>query len=105
MYRIETSFDVKGFAFALGVVGLFVAGGALWHFGFSAGPSTATTAVVVRSPDPAATAAPLFAAASERVIKKLTIADVVPASGTFIAADLVAMKLNVYQDGIAIAEY
>ena len=40
-----------------------------------------------------------------RVISTLTIADVVPPTGKFIAADLVNMRLYLYQDGTTTAEY
>jgi hypothetical protein len=40
-----------------------------------------------------------------RVIHKLTIADVVPKEGKFIAADLVEMKILLYKDGEEVAQY
>ena len=42
---------------------------------------------------------------SQRIINMLAIADAVPQTGKFIAADLVHMKLMLYQDGLAVAEY
>ncbi len=42
---------------------------------------------------------------SPRVINALTIAEVVPAEGKFIAADLEAMKIYLYQNGSSTAEY
>lgn len=41
----------------------------------------------------------------QRVLNKLTIQDVVPQQGKFIAADLVNMKLYLYLDGTTTAEY
>lgn len=40
-----------------------------------------------------------------RTIRKLTIADVVPPQGKFIAADLVTMQLSLYQDGTMVEQY
>lgn len=42
---------------------------------------------------------------SQRVIASLSIADAVPARGKFVAADLVHMRLTLYKDGDAVAEY
>lgn len=49
--------------------------------------------------------ATLSSTTPQRVINSLTIADVVPKEGKFIAADLVHMKLYLYQDGTTTAEY
>jgi len=52
------------------------------------------------------TAAAAFASTTpQRVINRLTIADAVPTSGKFIAADLVNMKILLYQDGAQMGEY
>ncbi len=42
---------------------------------------------------------------SKRIISMLTIIDSVPKTGKFIVADLVTMKLSLYQDGVTTAEY
>ncbi len=42
---------------------------------------------------------------SERIINMLAITDAVPPMGKFIAADLVHMRIMLYQDGILVAEY
>lgn len=61
--------------------------------------------------EPAAVAAPaivpvvISTTTPQSVISKLTIADVVPATGPFIAADLASMELYLYQDGTTTAEY
>jgi hypothetical protein len=43
--------------------------------------------------------------ASRRYIESLTVDQVIPQTGKFIAADLVHMKLSLYQDGALFAEY
>ena len=54
---------------------------------------------------PVAQAATLSTTTPQRILNELTIADTVPASGKFIAADLVHMELFLYQDGTTTAEY
>ncbi len=45
------------------------------------------------------------ATTSERTIATLSIQEAVPATGKFIAADLVNMRLYIYEDGTTTAEY
>ncbi len=54
---------------------------------------------------PNAHAAALSTTTPLGTIRRLTIADVVPAQGKLIAADLVHMELYLYQDGTTTAEY
>jgi D-alanyl-D-alanine carboxypeptidase (penicillin-binding protein 5/6) len=42
---------------------------------------------------------------SQRLLNTLTIKNAIPATGKFIAADLVGMKLQLYQDGQEVTEY
>ncbi len=42
---------------------------------------------------------------TQRTINKLTVADVIPSEGKLIAADLVNMKMLLYQNGTLVAEY
>lgn len=81
--------------------------GALAHWG----PSYASTylnppapTLVVAQEESSLPAAGVLAQ-SQRVINSLTITDVIPAQGKFIAADLVEMKLFLYQDGTTTAEF
>jgi D-alanyl-D-alanine carboxypeptidase len=65
-----------------------------------------TLAVVQEEPSALARAVTALSTTTpERVINTLTIADAVPETGKFIAADLANMQLTLYQDGKAIAEY
>ena len=41
----------------------------------------------------------------QHILSKLTISDVIPKQGKFIGADLVGMKLYLYQDGQLVSEY
>jgi D-alanyl-D-alanine endopeptidase (penicillin-binding protein 7) len=72
--------------------------------GRSAVPDSATTTPPAPAV-PATVVAALSTTTPVSVIEKLTIADVVPPTGKFIAADLVNMKLYLYQDGTTTAEY
>ena len=54
---------------------------------------------------PIAEAVTLSSTTPQRIINTLTIALAVPAEGKFIAADLVSMKMYLYQDGASVAEY
>jgi D-alanyl-D-alanine carboxypeptidase (penicillin-binding protein 5/6) len=102
------SFDWKGFYFTCKVVAvLFVLGtGAHWGFLFAQSFLFPSAHVAEAGPlAPAAQAASISSTTPQRIINALTIADVVPAEGKFIAADLVAMKLYLYKDGAVVEEY
>src|SRR5256885_61232 len=91
------SFDWKGFRFFLLLFALFAVAGVGSHYGFLYASTTYTPApVVVHVEDPivhVTLTEALSTTTSVRVINALSIADAVPASGRFIAADLVHMKL------------
>lgn len=106
--KIEHSFDWRAFRFFLAMVALFIATGAGSHYGFTylfanASPAkTPTVTEVVASLSPAVAEASVI---PQRVINRLTIAETIPTEGKFIAADLVSMKLQLYEDGSLVSEY
>lgn len=107
--RLEHSFDWRGFSFSGKLVvlcaSIVLAGQyglpyAQAHFNSRFTPTPAATVSVVP------VVGSLFSSSTpRRVISALTIADAVPQNGKFIAADLVDMKLYLYQDGDVAAEY
>ncbi len=112
---LDHSFDWKEFRFAgvllfacflVGIAGRF---GLSYAAGlYSAPPPPSTLIAVVQETPFVSTTSPALAPATttpERVINALTIADAVPQTGKFIAADLKNMKLITYRDGAETAEY
>lgn len=103
----DHSFDWKGFFFFAKLFAVFLVVGSAGYSGilyaqtYFAEP---TVAAVVNA-QPQVPAFPLAPDTPQRVISSLTIADVIPAKGKFIAADLVAMKLYLYQDGTIVKDY
>ena len=108
---LEHSFDTKGFLFAAKFILLCVAMGGGVHYATSYFTTPASPHIIapdiVEAQEPAsvAAAATLSSSTPVRVINSLTIADSVPREGKFIAADLVNMKLSLYQDGTVLAQY
>lgn len=106
---VDHTFDWRGFKFfsTLGV--LFLLLGASVHYGTLyakplLSPNTIPTDISV--PKEKSLALITFSSTTpKRVINSLTIADAIPANGKFIAVDLVAMKLYLYQDSKQIAAY
>ena len=119
MNYIDHSFDWKGFIFSLKAIAICLTVGVTWHYGFlytvSYFAPTTYVAQKVSSPSiivvqaapsvPAAPAAVFSSATSQRIINSLTVADAIPVEGKFIVADLVNMKLSLYEDGTMAAEY
>lgn len=68
-------------------------------------PRPLSEARVVPTPLAPLRAASFSTTTSQRVISALTITDVVPPTGKFLAADLVNMKLMLYRDGNIVTEY
>ena len=107
MSSIDHTFDRKGFTFAakifLPVIFLVIAA----YFGFSYAEAYffPSPTPVETAPAPLASAETVSTTTPEHTLAALTIADVVPAAGKFIAADLVHMELYLYQDGVTVAEY
>ncbi len=105
--RSDYSFDWKGFKFFLAVAFICLLTGSAAHYG----PSYAVSFIAPPTPLQPIPLAPLFgdiaysSTTPKRVINTLTIKDATPSAGKFIAADLVDMKLYLYEDGAEIAEY
>ncbi len=106
MEEKQHGFDWKEFAFFVLLCVAVVSVGAASRYGFElarssfvAEPLASITHISLpplpRIPRPV----------PERVINSLTIDDAIPAEGKFIAADLVAMKLFLYQDGNKVEEF
>ena len=105
-------FDWRGFKFAAKVLVLCIIAGTLGRYGLmyaaqsrsASGPSL----VLIQETRPApgkSLSLTLSTSTSRHIINTLTIADTVPPTGKFIAADLQSMVLTLYQEGVAIAKY
>lgn len=105
--RIDHTFDWKGCALALGgfalCIGLMI--GARIGAGYVLAREVPTNppVMVVEHTPPAV--AEFSSTTPQRVINALTIADTIPAQGKFIVADLVNMKITLYQDGTSTAQF
>lgn len=107
-HKAEHTFDWKGFFFCVKLLVGALLLGAGGYYGFTytktllAAPAQ-TTPVLQTATSPAeekfSTSTP------QRVINRLTIAEAVPRTGKFIAADLEAMQVTLYQDGVPLATY
>ncbi len=111
-------FDWEGFRFLGNIVLVSVAIGMAGHFTLNYASQSRSTPLVVATSSLAAVVAietpPTFTddtvitfstTTSERIVNMLAIADAVPQTGKFIAANLVHMRLMLYQDGMLVAEY
>jgi D-alanyl-D-alanine endopeptidase (penicillin-binding protein 7) len=111
------SFDWKGFKHGLALIAGVVLIGAGMHAGISyaashfdtstnqTGIANMTTAISTDRSSIPSLPIVISTTTPVSVINKLKIADVVPPSGKFIAADLVNMELYLYQDGTTTAKY
>lgn len=103
------TFDWKGFAFFIQALAVALVLGTAGYWGVVYAHvyyATPTQASIVATSTPVAhTALPPAPEASQRVIESLTIEDVVPKEGKFIAADLVNMKLYLYATGSVVAQF
>lgn len=108
----DINFDRKGFHFSLAFLSLCLIIGCIAYYDTLLGiayveqSSTPSIVSVTDQPlIPTAVAAELASTTPQRVINRLTIADTVPREGKFIAADLVHMNLQLYQNGTQVGEY
>lgn len=104
----DHSFDWKGFLFFLKSLAVIAVVAGAGYSGFVYAQNyfaTQTVAAIVQAEESAPMPFPQAPDTPQRIISSLTIADVVPAQGKFIAADLVAMKLYLYKDGAVVKEY
>lgn len=104
------SFDWRGFSFFLSFCIAIVASGFVTHFGILYAYTdleAVRQASITVPPQSERLTASLAAgiAPSRRVIDSLQISDVIPREGKFISADLVAMKLFLYENGTIVNEF
>jgi len=110
---LDHSFDWVGFKFATKLLLVCLVAGMFGHLGLlylqthsTSDSAPAIIAVKETSPVEAETSPLAFSTTTPlRIINKLTVADAVPQTGKFIAADLERMKLTLYQDSAFVAEY
>lgn len=105
MNDIDHSFDWRGITFTLKVMALCLAIGAGAHYAFLYIQSESASESLVQEQDVSNVTLALASTTSERAINALTIPETVPQIGKFIAADLTNMKLYLYENGTATAEY
>ncbi|MBU6323288.1 MAG: L,D-transpeptidase family protein [Patescibacteria group bacterium] len=110
MSGLGHSFDWKGFRFAMKLllacaVAVLFGRAALSYAVALHTPAPALVVVRETAASPSGPALPLATTTPERIIGSLTIADAVPQTGKFVAADLQDMTLALYQDGAEVAEY
>lgn len=112
MNHTDYSFDWKGFYFAVKLFAIFLVVGMGARYGIPyvvsyVTPASPPTIVAVQASPivPVAAAAALSSTTPQRIINSLSIPEVIPPEGKFIAADLVNMKLYLYQNGVLNAEY
>ena len=110
--RRDHFFDWHGFKFAAKVLVLCIIAGTLGRYGLlyaaqsrsASGPSL----VLIQETRPApekSLSLTLSTTTSRHIINTLAIADAVPPTGKFIAADLQSMVLTLYEGGAAIEKY
>lgn len=105
--RSDHSFDWHGFLFGIKMLAVFMIIASATRFGVlytqSVAASSDKTPVVTQMPEKPPVV--LSTTTPQRIIKSLTIADVVPPTGKFIVADLSVMRITLYQNGTSTAEY
>lgn len=96
-------FDWRGFSFVMRVLAICVFGFGSAQLGWVYAESQYgdVPPPALPAPAPATTLAPILLSTTtpERIIDRLSIADVIPSAGRFIAADLRDMRIHLYQDG------
>ena len=109
--RRDHFFDWHGFTFAAKVLVLCIIAGTVGRYGLlyaaQSRPSAGPSLVLIQEmrPTQKSLSLSLSTTTSEHITNTLTIADTVPPVGKFVAADLRAMVLTLYQDGVATAKY
>ena len=109
----DHTIDWNAFTFSIKVLSVVAIVGVTGHYGLTTAQSKvysdARQAIIVAAPAPRTLAQESQEhfpnVTPQRVINKLTIAEVIPPTGKFIAADLVHMKLYLFTDGTTTAEY
>lgn len=111
MSKVNHSFDWRGcyFALKLFLVCLAVVGTGHWGFvhalAYFTQPTPSTLVATQDAPAATSTAVEFSSTTPQHIINSLTIAEVAPRQGKFIAADLVNMKISLYENGTTTAEY
>lgn len=101
----KTSLDWKGLGFvakSLALAGFVGAGGYFALASFDLPGSLTVTDIL---PEPTIPAAAISTTTPQRIINTLTIEDAIPAEGKLIAANLVTMKIMLYENGVQVAEF
>ena len=103
------SFDWRGFGFFFALCAALIISGVVTHFGILyafTDTEAARQAEAVIPPQAERLSANLAAGIvpARRIIDSLQISDVIPKEGKFISADLVAMKLFLYENGLIVNE-
>lgn len=103
-------FDWHGFKFAAKVLVLCIVAGTLGRYGllYAAQSGNSPSLILVQETRPAppkSLSLSLSTTTSRHIINTLSIPDVVPPTGKFIAADLSTKVLTLYEEGFAIAKY
>jgi lipoprotein-anchoring transpeptidase ErfK/SrfK len=105
MGKIDHSFDWKSLLFVAAAVVLLAGAG----IGIQGGARYLATPTAQGAPESEPAASPLTLAYAAhlpaRTLNSMSVAEAVPAQGKFIAADLHAMRMSLYQDGTLVAEY
>ncbi|MBY0539392.1 L,D-transpeptidase family protein [Patescibacteria group bacterium] len=104
------SFDWRGFVFFFALCAALIVSSVVTHFGilYASTDAEAVRQASVVIPPPAERLSANLAAGivpARRVIDSLQISDVIPKEGKFISADLVAMKLFLYENGTIVNEF
>lgn len=107
---VDHKFDWKGCVFFIKISALCAVLGVGAHYSFFYAESylepTQPPALTVVEESPLASAiATISTSTSKRIINKLSIAETVPKEGKLVAADLVNMKVQLYENGALYAEY
>ncbi len=102
----DTAFDWRAFTFAaktFAVVGLVGMGG--YYGAASMGLPGAMGTPTLLAERPSILAETISSTTPQRIINALTIKDAIPEEGKLIAADLVEMKISLYENGALVKEF
>lgn len=107
---LDHQFDWRGLVFSAKLIAVCLTIGVAGQYGLVfarayAESLTANTLAVEASSQTATATAGFASSTPERVISLLSIQDAVPEKGKFIAADLVYMRMYLYNDGRIVEEY
>ena len=103
----DHSFDWKGFTFFLKFLGecTLVGVGSYYGLLYAEFPNAPVPPMLAPLKSSHLALANISTSTAKRIINKLTIEDAIPHTGKLVAADLVSMKLLLFEDGRQLAEY